>query len=63
MSETYWLSVNHSDWEQVSKRQYVAAERAAGYRNTAEDNDEPATRDFHGRGIEGRTTLNHMAET
>jgi len=43
----YWLSVKDK-WIEVTKAQYVAAERAAGFFNTMGQPDEPATSAFLG---------------
>lgn len=41
-------------WEEVSKEVFVRAERAAGFRNTMGQPNEPATAGFFGNGIHGR---------
>lgn len=45
---TFWV-----DGVQVSEADYVAAERAAGFRNTLGRPDEPATSAWKGRGVDG----------
>lgn len=56
MSENkYWLSLDVSGldplWQEVTKEQWVRAERAAGFRGGRED--EPATGGFSGGGVRG----------
>jgi hypothetical protein len=41
-------------WEEVTKTEFVAAERAAGFHNTMGRPDEPATGGFSGHGVSGR---------
>jgi len=53
--DTYWV-----DGNQVSKAEYVAAERAAGFRNTLGQPDEPATSWWHGVGADGFHHSGHM---
>lgn len=46
---TYWLFLGDSlDPVQVSKQDYVVAERTCGFRNTMGQPDEPATSGFLG---------------
>jgi len=47
------------EWKEVTKAQYVAAERRAGFVNTQGQPDEPATSSFSGGGIEGRQGFLH----
>lgn len=59
MSEQrFWLAVNLDEpqWREVTKEQFVAAERAAGFRNTLGQPDEPATGGFSAGGIRGTIT-------
>lgn len=56
----FWLFLE-GRWEEVSKEEYVRAERGAGFRNTLGKPDEPATAAFSGNGQEG-TTLNPLKE-
>lgn len=41
-------------WEEVTKAEFVAGERAAGFHNTMGQPDEPATAGFGGHGVSGR---------
>lgn len=54
----YWLSQEYEDpqWREVTKEEYVNAERAAGFHNTMGQPDEPATASFGtSRGQRGTT--------
>lgn len=52
----YWLRADHQTrWDEVSKADYVAAERNAGFHNTLGQPEEPATSAFSGKGMNGRT--------
>jgi hypothetical protein len=52
----YWVR-EPSRWYEVTKEQFVAAERDAGFHNTLGQPNEPATAGFSGRyGIEGAVT-------
>ena len=57
MADRYLLSLNifgvKPKWQEVTKEQWVRAERIAGFRNTMGQPDEPATRGFTGGGIRG----------
>ena len=58
--ETYWLKTGHdAPWRQVSKREFVAAERRAGFYNTLGQPNEPATSAFSNAGIQGRQGFLH----
>lgn len=51
----YWLRADHqTSWDEVSKADYVAAERNAGFHNTLGQPEEPATSAFSGKGMNGR---------
>ena len=51
----YFLKMAHQDkWDEVTKKQYVQAERAAGFRNTMGQPDEPATAGFSNGSINGK---------
>jgi hypothetical protein len=50
MTERYFLR----EWREVSKEEYVAAERRAGFHNTLGQPREPATSSFSTNGLEGR---------
>jgi hypothetical protein len=48
-------------WKEVTKEEFVAAEREAGFHNTmGEPPNEPATSSFSGKGIEGRQGFLHV---
>ena len=50
------IRLKGQDWRVVSKAEYVAAERAAGFRGHGQDPVEPVTSKFTGRALEGLTT-------
>lgn len=54
-TETYWV-----DGDRVDKATYVAAERAAGFRNSLGQPDEPATSWWSGVGADGFHHSGHM---
>lgn len=45
-SGEYWVRWGDENWRQVSKDEYVRAERCAGFHNTMGFPDEPATAGF-----------------
>lgn len=45
-SDSFWLKVGYGQWTEVSKAEYVAAEREAEFRNTLGQPSEPATSSF-----------------
>lgn len=45
-SDSFWLKVGYGAWTEVSKAEYVAAERSAEFRNTVGQPSEPATSSF-----------------
>lgn len=51
----FWLRDN--SWREVSKEEWVRAERAAGFRNTMGEPDEPATSSFSARRVAGTITV------
>lgn len=56
-SPKYYLRADwqsDEDWTEVSKEEFVKAERAAGFRNTMGRPGEPATGGFSGNCIRGR---------
>lgn len=54
--ERYYLAVNveNPHWREVTKKEFVQAERAAGFHNTMGLPDELATGGFSGGGVRGR---------
>lgn len=54
VTETYYLTVGDGPEREVSKAEFVSAERAAGFRNTMGQPSEPATAAFGGHGVSGR---------
>lgn len=50
--KTAWLPDDM--WVEVTKAEFVRAERDAGFRNTMGEPDEPATGGFHGHGVTGK---------
>ncbi|MEU8158135.1 hypothetical protein AB0B94_31155 [Micromonospora sp. NPDC048986] len=63
MTTRYFLrSPNEAEFIEVSKERYVAAERAAGFRNTLGQPDEPATSAFNAAdGTRGTTVFDLAA--
>lgn len=59
--ERYFLSTEFSPEAEVTKAQFVRAERAAGFRNTMGRPDEPATAGFIHGVIRGR--VEYVRET
>ena len=59
MGYRYYLAYDVVDpqWQEVSKEEFVQAERAAGFNNTMGQPDEPATSGFGGHGVRGRVEL------
>lgn len=59
MEQRYWLSdtIHPPVWREVTKEEFVNAERRAGFRNTLGQPDEPATTSFGDTdtGIRGTT--------
>lgn len=54
MIERYYLKADHeTDWSNVTRKQFIAAEQAAGFRSKFGDNH-PATSGFSGHGMSGR---------
>jgi hypothetical protein len=58
MSERYFLKpdIGRFPWGEVSKAEWVHAERAAGFHNTMGRPEEPATGGFSGNGMRGTVT-------
>lgn len=54
-TERYYLTLGDSPEQEVTKAEFVRAERAAGFRNTLGQPDEPATAAFSGP-VAGRPT-------
>ncbi len=53
-SELYFLQLSpDSEWSVSTKREWVRAERRAGFVNTMGQPDEPGTEGFSGNGIHG----------
>jgi hypothetical protein len=51
----YYLKPDwQTEWTEVTKEEFVKAERAAGFRNTMGEPNEPATSGFSGHGMNGR---------
>ena len=58
MEGRYWLSdvIHPPQWREVTKEEYVRAERQAGFHNSMGYPDEPATAAFgDSRGVRGTT--------
>lgn len=49
----YFVRLTGGPEREVTKEEFVSAERAAGFRNTMHRPDEPATSGFGGNGIRG----------
>ena len=49
----YFLKRGDAAWEEVTKAQFVSAERGAGFHNTLGQPDEPATGGFGNGGLGG----------
>lgn len=62
--ERYWLALDleKPNWVEVTKEQYVKAERSAGFRNTMGQPDEPATASFGSNGGVRGTTFDPLPE-
>ena len=54
MSERFFLKADWTGWREVTKVQWVSAERNAGFHNTMGQPNEPGTGGFSGRGTSGR---------
>lgn len=55
MIARYYLRNETTDWREVTKAEYVQAERAAGFHNTLGQPHEPATHSFSAASVHGRT--------
>ena len=55
MTERYYLTLGDAPEREVTKAEYVRAERRAGFYNTLGQPDEPATASFSGP-VSGRPT-------
>ena len=53
MNNRYFLKTEWTPWKEVTKEQWVGAERRAGFINTLGTPDEPGTSGFGGHGISG----------
>jgi len=53
MSDKYFLEYAGEDEREVTKEEFVRAERAAGFRNKLGQPDEPATAGFGADGVHG----------
>lgn len=54
MSERYYLKADHqTEWEEVTREQFITAEQAAGFRSKF-GSSHPATGGFGGKGMRGR---------
>lgn len=53
MSDLYFLRYNGEEEHEVTKEEFVRAERAAGFHNTLGQPDEPATAGFGSGGVHG----------
>jgi hypothetical protein len=53
-TEFFYLKTDWTNWKNVTKEQFVSAERAAGFHNTMGQPDEPGTGGFSGHGTTGR---------
>ena|SRR5665213_397553 len=51
--ERFFLKTDWTSWQEVTKEQWVKAERNAGFINTMNKPDELATGGFNARGISG----------
>lgn len=52
---TYLLKADwQTEWQKVTKEEWVRAERSAGFRPASGGYDDPATGGFGGHGISGR---------
>lgn len=54
MSYRYFVTTDNRGEREVDKAEYVKTERAAGFRNSMGEPDEPATSVFNGRVLRGR---------
>lgn len=54
MAVRYFLTRDDSDEKEVTKEEFVHAERAAGFKNTMGFPDEPATASFGASNVSGR---------
>lgn len=54
MLNRFWISTdNGATWTEVSKERYVEVERMAGFHNTLNQPDEPATSAFSSSNVSG----------
>lgn len=63
-SHKYYLTESDDDdnWIEVTKEEYVRAERAAGFRNTMGRPDEPATAGFSSSNYRKRGRLRYVMD-
>jgi hypothetical protein len=62
-SRKYYLSEDDGNtWDEVTKEEYVRAERAAGFHNTMGRPDEPATAGFSSSNYHKRGRLRYLAD-
>ena len=54
MSDRYFLKTDWTNWKEVTKEQWVRAERSAGFHNTMGQPDEPGTGGFSAYGVCGK---------
>lgn len=62
--QRFWLALDLPDpqWREVTKEQFVQAERSAGFRNMNGQPKEPATAGFSGGGVQGTTSDPNASE-
>lgn len=60
MSDVFMIRLKGRDWRVVTKAEYIAAERAAGFYGHGPDPVEPVTSQFTGRALEGLTLFKEV---
>lgn len=61
MEARYWLRLSGLPWQKATRKQYVQAERTAGFRPKLGCGD-VATASFQSGAVEGRTTYGEITE-
>lgn len=57
MADVFMIRLKGREWRVVTKAEYVAAERAAGFFGHGPNPTEPVTSKFTGRALEGLTVF------
>lgn len=57
----YYLTEDGETWTEVTKEEYVAAERAAGFRNFKGKDEDPATAGFSSSSYKKKGKIDYVA--